>query len=180
MGDAARARFVGLVSLSALTLWITATIFSAVYCSLKCERWPQVSAQVTESRIDAIESSFGKHWIPYVEYKYQVGEKVYRSDRIRYLLPPIYDLQKASNISKPYPVGREVRIAYNADAPADSVLEPGLPAGAWQQIAIALFFCSLCLYIFFDIRSPKRRLQKAAPERPFHGGRDVEELKELR
>ncbi len=88
---------------------------------------------------------------------------MHRSSNIRFLMRTFYNADDASEVQAPYPVGRQVTVAYDLRDPNLSVLEPGVPRGMWKQGLIPLFFCGLCGYIFFEIRHPQRRLLLSNP-----------------
>ncbi len=165
MSSDTKGRFLGLFIFGTLAIWITLNVFSGVSSSLRSEHWPKAPAQIVSSGVVIGSANVATRWIPHVEYVYVVGHTSYRSSRIRFLMSPFYQEENASAVTAPYPVGRSISVAYDPAAPKESVLEPGPPPGVWKQMLIALFFCSLSGYIFFEIGHPERRvLLRSNPE----------------
>jgi hypothetical protein len=153
-----KGRFVGLLGLAALSLWIVVSISSNLYFSIVSAHWPKATARVTSSGVYSNGKGVGVSWTPKVEYAYEAGGSVHHSSKIRYLMRAFYDVDSASEVQASYPEGRVVSVAYDPQDPSQSVLEPGLAPGMWTQGLIPLFFCGLCGYIFFEITNPHRRV----------------------
>lgn len=74
------------------------------------------------------------------------------------MMPAIYHEEEARQIQDNYVQGAGVRVAYNPSNPAESVLEPGVPAGMWWKALIPIFFWGLIGYFCYEIKHPERRL----------------------
>lgn len=158
MNSDTKIRFIGLVGLGTIAVWLTLSIGTCFYLSLVSLRWPTVPVRVTASGVNTGVSTVGNWWIPDVQYEYQLGGGVYRSSNIRYLLPPAYHEEEAREVQVAYPKGSEVTAAYDPKDPARSVLEPGVPPNLWIRALIPVFFWSLTFYLFYEIKHPERRL----------------------
>lgn len=148
----------GLLILGIIVVCIGSNTFSGVAQSLRSDRWPRAAAHVTASVLHRDATDVAPRWSPAVEFRYSVGNTVYTSRRIRFLMAPLYQRERAAEIVDAYSVGRAVTIAYNPANPGDSVLEPGLPPGALKQVLIAMFLIGLTGYIFYEIHHPARRV----------------------
>lgn len=158
MNSATKGRFVGLIGLASIALWLTLNVGSAFALSLQSLRWPTMPVRVISSGVSTGVSNVGRWWEPELIYEYQVGGRSYDSSSIRYLMPPFYRAEAAHQIAAAYPVGVAARAAYDPANPAKSVLEPGIPAGMWWRLLMPLFFWVLAGYILYEIRNPDRRL----------------------
>jgi hypothetical protein len=158
MNSATKGRFVGLVGLASLAIWLTFSVGSGLYRSLESLRWPTVSVTVTSSDVSTGVSNMGRWWQPELKYEYQIDGKNYASSRIRYLMRPFYHPEDARQIQGAYPQGRRLRAAYDPQNPSESVLEPGIPEGMWWRLLMPLFFWVLIGYLFYEIRNPQRRV----------------------
>jgi hypothetical protein len=148
----------GLLVLGIIAVCVGSSIFSGVVKSIQSERWPRAMAHVVGSEVIRDGSDVAPRYTPSVEFRYSVGNVNYTSNRIRFLMAPIYQSEVAAGIHSGYSLGREVKIAYNPADPSDSVLEPGLPPGTAKQVLIALFLLSITGYIFYEIQNPHRRV----------------------
>ncbi|HKS76080.1 MAG TPA: DUF3592 domain-containing protein [Terriglobales bacterium] len=153
-----KGRFVGLLGLGLLSLWLVLHLSSNFYFSIASKHWPLATARILSSGVYASGAGAGATFTPQVKYQFEADGKSYQSNNIRYLLKTFYNADTASEVESPYPVGRVVEVAFNPQDPSESVLEPGVPKGMWTQALIPLFFFGLCGYIFFEITHPHRRV----------------------
>jgi hypothetical protein len=157
MNSDSKARFMGLFGLGVFAVWLTAGIGSGFYHCLVSAHWPMIRARITSSQVNTGNSNIGTWWAPAVGYAYQVDGKSYTANTIRFLMPHFFREEPAANVIAPYAAGGEVRVAYDPGNPAESVLEPGVPAGMWKQALIPLFFWALVAFLHYEITHPKRR-----------------------
>ncbi len=153
-----KGRFVGLMGLGLLSLWLLLHLSSNFYFSVASANWPRATARVVSSGVYATGAGAGATFSPQVKYEFETAGKSYQSNNIRYLLRTFYNADSATEVQSSYPVGRMVSVAYDPEDPSRSVLEPGVPQGMWMQALIPLFFLGLCGYIFFEITHPQRRI----------------------
>ena len=158
MNSDTKARYLGLIGLGTVAVWLTLSIGNAFYMSLVSLRWPKVPVRVISSQVNAGSSNVGNWSSPDVVYEYRIGGEVYHSANIRYLLPPFYEKEQAQNVLSAYPAETQVLAAYDPQNPARSVLEPGVPPKMWWKALIPLFFWTLTAYIYYEIIHPDRRL----------------------
>lgn len=165
MNSDTKARFLGLMGLGSIAVWLTLSIGNAFYLSLVSLHWPKVSARVIASGLDTGRSTIGAWWSPDVVYEYGLDGHEYRSSTIRYVMPPSYEENEAQAILATYPVDAQISVAYDPRNPARSVLEPGIPPLMWLKALIPVFFWGLTAYIYYEIVHPERRLMlRSNPE----------------
>lgn len=106
--------------------------------------WPRVIGNVISSEAPMSPATDdGPASSAYVRYRYEVGGREYRGDRLRFgSMFGSSDLGAQSDVLD-YRPGRTVQVAYNPDDPSDSVLEPGAPAVLWIATIVAY---SMLLY----------------------------------
>ena len=153
-----KGRFVGLLGLFLLSLWLVLHLSSNFYFSISSEHWPHATAHILSSGVYASGAGAGATFTPQVKYQFEANGKTYESSQIRYLQKTFYNADAANEVESPYPVGRVVQVAFNPQDPSQSVLEPGVPKGMWSQAIIPFFFFGLCGYIFYEITHPHRRV----------------------
>lgn len=89
-----------------------------------------------------------------VTYSYVVAGTRYRSDRVSYRDDIAKSRAHAEQIAARYPVGNEVTVTYDPDAPSTSVLEPGVGLATF---AVPGFGVALVLAgIVFLVRGRRR------------------------
>jgi len=161
-----KARFLGLIGLGTIAVWLTLSLGSGFYLSIMSLRWPKVPVRVISAGVSTASSTLGNLWAPDVEYAYSVKGQAYHSDTIRYLMPPFFEKDQAQAVLAAFPPQAQTRAAYDPQDPARSVLEPGVPAGMWGRILIPLFFWLLTAYIFYEIVHPDRRMLLTSEREP--------------
>ena len=102
------------------------------------ESWPTVEGKITSSSV--AESGPRDHltFRAHVSYQYEVNETVHRSDRVDFNPTGMSSSKRvhAQEITRKYPVGKQVTIAYDPEDPNISVLEPGVKLGAAFMIGL--------------------------------------------
>ena len=89
--------------------------------------WPTAPAVITESRVSVEPGADSTTYSADIAYRYTVDGAPYEGDRVRLTLTQsTSDSSDARRVVDRYPAGAEVRVAYDPDDPATSVLEPGL------------------------------------------------------
>ena len=124
--------------------------------ALLATRWPAVDGEIGGTRLvrrlDADGPSVDHD---YVAYRYRVGDRPYRNDRVRFgpqiaptsivpeADPPPDNAWAAADLERRYPTGQRVRVRYNPRRPQDSVLHVGPSASVWVILATGLLFLYL-------------------------------------
>lgn len=144
----------GTFCVTALGLLIVWASFAGYRRGVRSEGWPMAAGRVVESRVveETTWRGTGLGWhvekASYVRYAFEVGGTTYRSSKIDYDgMHPAFGEQ----LSREYPVGREVRVFYDPEAPDDAVLFPGRPS-AGRSLGMALMGCCLTLIGGFGAR----------------------------
>jgi hypothetical protein len=105
------------------------------------EGWPTTTGVVTHSEVARDHDSDGTMYRPDVEYEYTVDGQDYVGNTIT------VGAKVSTNVAggaqkkvNEYPVGKEVKVHYDPDDPAESCLEPGVRASAsipfWAGIGV--------------------------------------------
>lgn len=158
MSSDTKGRFVGILGLGTIAVWLTLSLGTEFYWSLISRDWPLVPVHVTSSAVVTGVSNVGHWWSPEVEYQYRFAGRTYRSSTIRFLMPVFYGEDDARAIKLAYPQDGTAKAAYDPDDPSRSVLEPGVPRGMWKQALIPVFFWLLTAYFRFEATHPDRRV----------------------
>jgi hypothetical protein len=116
-------------------------------------RWPVVEGEIGGTRlVRRVDSDGSSRDYDYVSYRYRVGDRPYRNDRVRFgpqvaptSIVPEADPSPANawasaDLERRYPTGRRVRVRYNPRRPEDSVLHAAPSASVWIILVVALFF----------------------------------------
>ena len=125
--------------------------------ALLASRWPAVDGEIGGTRLvhrmDAADGPSADY--DYVAYRYRVGGRPYRNDRVRFgpqiaptsivpeADPPPDNAWAAADLARRYPTGQRVRVRYNPRRPQDSVLHVGPSASVWVILATGLLFLYL-------------------------------------
>ncbi len=153
-----KARFVGLVGLVCVAVWLTISLGSRFYLCLASRQWPTVPVRITSSSMNTGVSNVGRWWEPDVEYEYRLNGHTFRSSNVRFLMPVLYGQEDAKLIQGGYAADTVTRAAYDPQDPGRSVLEAGVPDGMWWRALIPVFFWALTGYLFYEINHPERRV----------------------
>ena len=116
--------FLGLVSLVLLVGIVDAAI--DIWRANRAEAWPTANGVVIESRTRPGCSRAGKGYSTTVRYRYQVDGKDYESRRIIFGAASCDPEHFARSSMKEFPVGAEIKVRYDPQAPAEAVLIPGM------------------------------------------------------
>ena len=116
-------------------------------------RWPVVDGEIGGTRlVHRMDADGHSADYDYVTYRYRVGDRPYRNDRVRFgpqiaptsigpaAHPPPDNAWAAADLARRYPRGQAVRVRYNPRRPQDSVLHAAPSASVWVILAVALVF----------------------------------------
>jgi hypothetical protein len=93
--------------------------------------WPTVEGEVLASRVRPRNETGTQHgsqsrqWVIDLRYRYVVAGQTYTGQRLRAFERYHADEASAQQELAPYPAGAKVRVYYDPDRPASSVLIPG-------------------------------------------------------
>lgn len=120
------------------------------------QRWQSVSGRIAVSKaIGERQLKGGIIYYPHVKYEYQVGGQSYINNRIYAggLREGIrHEETVQNNVTKEYPVGKEVQVYYNPANPAESALKKNNPMLALIFLPMAILLdIGLVFYILWMI-----------------------------
>lgn len=125
---------------------LNATMFKSLKEFISAQKWQSVTGRITVSKaVGERQLKGGVIYYPHVEYEYQVGGQTYENKRIQ---PGSsregirHEETVQNNVTREYPAGKEVRVYYNPNNPAESAVKKSNPL---------LVFMGLPMTIVFDI-----------------------------
>jgi hypothetical protein len=154
-----------LFATAALFLWTGSANFRL---GLASSDWPSVPGTVVRSEVgeshgtikgtaSGEETEVTEAYYPIVAVRYVVGDTMYRTERIAYrsLEAHVGDRREVLAALARYPVGGEIPVHYDPQAPQRGVLEPGAAFGAFgASLIIGLVLAILgILALVFAIRT---------------------------
>lgn len=109
--------------------------------------WPSAQGVVTSSSVQERRIPQGRSsvqgYAAEIAYEYTVAGDVYAGGRIHFCYAPTRSFQAAKSLAARYPGGSRIAVAYNPNAPAMSVLEPGFTdacigaqENAWREMVV--------------------------------------------
>ncbi len=107
------------------------------------EEWPSTTGTVLSATVDSSSSSSGSSSRTYhasVAYTYRVAGSDFEGTTISYGAYGTGDYERAARIAARYEAGEPVRVYYQPDDPAESVLEPGSHSLPWASLAFGAVF----------------------------------------
>lgn len=114
------------------------------------EHWPSVAGVIVSSEIDTNRGDEGTTYSAEILYDYSVNEVLYSSNQINYGEISSSDPSSARKIVNRYSAGDEVKVFYLEGDPEESVLEPGITAGAFflPSFGAVFFIAGVGMFIF--------------------------------
>ena len=120
--------------------------------------WASTLGQVIESGLDeTVTVDLGadtpaSYW-PRVVYTYQVAGQTYKGTAVTVGTQKDYALKSgAEAVARRYPLGRQVRVYYNPQNPAEAALERSTPGLGWSlgcaALSLALAVCLGCGVVY--------------------------------
>ena len=111
--------------------------------------WPHVPGWITGSEVIDTSDSDGSSYKPGIRYHYAVDGQEYDGQRISFGTDRLSSSGSfAAKYTQKYPVGKEVRVAYQPAQPSVSVLETGLRKQSFFQVAFGLGFTFFALWFW--------------------------------
>jgi hypothetical protein len=110
------------------------------------QKWPTTKGLVIASKTEYD----GDHYSPKVRYRYQVNSKILEGDTVTYRGFST-DRDTVEAYVKKYHEDATVSVYYDPDAPANSVLEPGVDKKAYIAglvVLLSLFWTGIGLLLF--------------------------------
>lgn len=113
-----------------LEVFLSPLVIIAVYKFYRCfliRRWRSTPARIIGTELIAknvsIDGVRGKTYIPKIVYEYQIGDKKFKSDRIKDTNYFLGERAEANKLLRRYQEGTEVNALYNPSNPAESILQ---------------------------------------------------------
>ena len=109
----------------------------AVYAHAS-EHWPRTLGSIVTSGVSVEHDGYGRMYAADIRYRYVVDGHEYTCDRVRFGGFWSFAWRRpADTLTKRFPVGAPVTVAYDPAKPSRGVLEPGLGGQAYLNV---LFF----------------------------------------
>jgi len=121
------------------TLTFDAVLAYTTLMNVRAMSYVETLGIITVSKVDRIDDSDGDSFRPHIEYDYFVGDDEYHGTRRRYGELGVGGSgadRSVRDIARRYRVGEQVPVFYNADRPAEAVLEYGIGG---MDLFMALF-----------------------------------------
>jgi len=139
---------------------LNATMLRSLKELVSAQRWQSVSGRIVESKaVGQRELKGGIIYVPFVKYEYQVAGQRYESKNIHPGNAGGYEGIRheetvRNNVTREYPVGKDVQVYYNPNNPAESALKKsnqilvfmGLPMVLAFDIGLIFYFRWLAFY----------------------------------
>jgi hypothetical protein len=113
--------------------------------------WPSTPGTVVVSEIKEMGPSDNLTYDPIVTYEYHLDGKAFRSSKLKIADEFLTDgsYAQAEELTRNFPIGRNVDVIYNPDAPQESVLVEGIISKSlWLGMGIAMFFYIMAALAF--------------------------------
>ena len=114
----------------------------------KSRSWPSVHGQITQFKISDTIKNEAPSQLEAFEYTYQVSEKTFTGNKIRFGTRFEKALEKEQTGST-YTSGMTIPVFYDPENPNFSVLKPGLSFTSIWQILVGTFTISFGIFLFW-------------------------------
>lgn len=119
-----------------------------VWESNASKAWPATQGKVLSSFVRSPRGGSKALYTPIVQYEFAVGGAKFASQRVSFGSYQSSRSSDAGTVVARYPVGAEVTVYFNANDPADSVLEPGTEMTNLLLPLLGLVFASAGFWLF--------------------------------
>ena len=138
-----------------LLVFVGALVFlgymARVYSQAEAVRqWPTAQGEILKTWVSVRSDSEDDEYVPEVRYRYTVEGQTYTGDRLRAAPVSAGSRNGAERMLAAYPQGAVVRVYYNPQNPAESVLEPGVARSFWFFLAGGVAWVFVGLYVTFQ------------------------------
>ncbi|PJB80880.1 MAG: hypothetical protein CO090_03805 [Acidobacteria bacterium CG_4_9_14_3_um_filter_49_7] len=118
--------------------------------------WPSVQGTVMESTLTSYKSTSGSGskkrsttmYKPQITYRYKIAGKEHVGDKVTMSDGGSSSTSYAKKTIKKYPAGATVKVFYDPEVPADSVLEPGATLVSYVPFWFGLVFAIIGGFTF--------------------------------
>lgn len=121
--------------------------FSVLLADSRAKAWPTTPGVITVLDVTAKQGTKGGvTYEPVIKYRYGVGEKHFRNDRVDFGRHGTSSVEEAARFAARYQLEQEVPVHYDPTDPQSAVLEVGSHSSAWLDIAAGLGFTAIALF----------------------------------
>ncbi len=104
--------------------------------ALSTKNWASTTGKIIKGEvINSGTSSGSNSWSPTIKYLYSINDNQFEGDRIKTIVSSYSSTKQAQKELDKYPVNSSVKVYYNPDKPADSVIIPGVAKGIFGILA---------------------------------------------
>jgi hypothetical protein len=129
--------FVGVALILVGAIWLLWSLYS-LRKGGKSENWNTTTGIITKSVITDLSIRKGHGTCPIIHYEYFLNGRTFKSDRVTWGNVHSSGARSASaKVTDKYKEGKEVKVYYNPDSVAESVLEPGAAQGAMLSLVVS-------------------------------------------
>ena len=131
----------------------------------EAERWPNVQGRVLSSRIIESSGDDSTTYRGYVAYSYTVDGREFKNDQVAFMSVSSSCYSCARKIVRDHPQGGSVRVFFNPENPAESVLDRN-----WRWSYLLGFLPLLFFFVgIFGLYGVRNRERPVTPEGTFAG-----------
>lgn len=110
------------------------------------EHWPRTLGSIVTSGVSVEHDGYGRRYAVDILYRYVVDGHEYTCDRVRFGGFWLFNWRRsADTLTKRFPVGASVTVAYDPAKPSRGVLEPGLGGQAYLNVLVYALFVAIGL-----------------------------------
>jgi len=112
------------------------------------EHWPRTPGSIVTSGVSVEYDGYGRMYAADIRYRYVVDGHEYACGRVRFGGFWSFTWRRpADTLTKRFPVGAPVAVAYDPSKPSRGVLEPGLGGQAYLNVLVFALFVAAGLAI---------------------------------
>jgi len=131
----------------ALALFAALAMFGVVWALSEAvyahasEHWPRTLGSIVSSGVSVEHDGAGRMYAAGIRYRYVVDGHEYTCDRVRFGGSWAFARRRpADTLTKRFPVGAPVTVAYDPAKPSRGALEPGLGGQAYLNVLLFALF----------------------------------------
>jgi hypothetical protein len=142
------------------------------------QAWPAANGTIVKTWVEENieredDGTIERDYTPEVQYEYIANDRIYRSQQRSFGFQPVFrSSQSAEQVLENYPVGKQVTVFYNPEAPAEAVLNREIPANTvavligWVFLILGIVFILVPAGLFILGRSRRKGMGAEASGEP--------------
>jgi hypothetical protein len=135
----------GALSAALAIFGVVWALSEAVYAHAS-EHWPRTLGSIVTSGVSVEHDGDGRMYAADIRYRYVVDGHEYTCDRVRFGGFLSFAWRRpADTVTRRFPVGAPVTVAYDPAKPSRGVLEPGLGGQAYLNVVVFALFVAIGL-----------------------------------